>query len=362
MIVIHIDSQKDTAFLKDCYKGIDNIILLYNPTKDEVNKTLQDNPDEDVMMLGHGSPSGLFSCDWRGNVIDAANAHLLKGSNCIGIWCWAKKFAKAYGLKGYFTSMFISNGGEAKSFGFPNATEKEVFDEVEFFAKAVNTLIKGNVPYEEWEEDMLHTAYITLFGLYYFDTSAKDLMRWLGKDEPKNPKFVNARNRHETITNISIDRMGQSEHEDRPKKKMFISDEEFANGVMGLNDLRKRFKKLVDQIAKGNTLRFCQEKEETAFGVFMSGLYAMMMPGEDVNRKGMVGSKENARMVYQAAKKMLMGDVVTKGIVTADDDNAAAEVFYWGLLGGEDGVRRGTMPTGLGELDIEVKPSQTTKN
>lgn len=218
-----------------------------------------------------------------------------------------------------------------------------------------------DVPYEEWEEDMLHTAYITLFGLYYFDTPAKDLMRWLGKDEPKNPKFVNAMNRHETITNISVDRMGQSEHEDRPKKKMFISDEELANGVMGLNDLRKRFKKLVDQIAKGNTLRFCQEKEETAFGVFMSGLFAMMMPGEDVNRKGMVGSKENARMVYQAAKKMLMGDVVTKGIVTADDDNAA-EVFYWGLLGGEDGVRKGTMPTGLGELDIEVKSNQTTKN
>ena len=219
-----------------------------------------------------------------------------------------------------------------------------------------------DVPYEEWEEDMLHTAYITLFGLYYFDTPAKDLMRWLGKDEPKNPKFVNAMNRHETITNISIDRMGQSEHEDRPKKKMFISDEEFANGVMGLNGLRERFKKLVDQIAKGNTLRFCQEKEETAFGVFMSGLFAMMMPGEDVNRKGMVGSKENARMVYQFAKKMLMGDVVTKGIVTADDDNAAAEVFYWGLVGGENGVRKGTMPTGLGEVDIEVKPSQTTKN
>ena len=219
-----------------------------------------------------------------------------------------------------------------------------------------------DVPYEEWEEDMLHTAYITLFGLYYFDTPTKDLMRWLGKDEPKNPKFVNAMNRHETITNINIDRIGSSEHEDRPKKKIFISDEEFASGVMGLNDLRERFKKLVDQIAKGDTLRFCQEKEETAFGVFMSGLFAMMMPGEDVNRKGMVGSKENARMVYQAAKKMLMGDVVTKGIVTADDDNAAAEVFYWGLLGGEDGVRKGTMPTGLGEVDIEVKSNQTTKN
>ena len=149
MIVIHIDSQKDTSFLKETYKGISNLILLYNPTKDEVNKTLKDNPTEDVMMLGHGSPSGLFSHDWRGSVIDYTNAHLLKGRNCIGIWCWAKKFAKMYGLKGYFTSMFISNAGEARAYGY-SATDEEVFEEVEFFSKAINTLIIDNVPYEEW--------------------------------------------------------------------------------------------------------------------------------------------------------------------------------------------------------------------
>ena len=149
MIVIYIDSQSDTAFLKECYKGIDNIILLYNPTKEEVNKTLAENPDEDVMMLGHGSPSGLFSADWKGNVVDYSNALRLKGRNCIGIWCWAKKFAKNYGLKGYFTSMFISNESEARSFGY-NATDKEVFDEVDFFARAINGLIKDGVPYDKW--------------------------------------------------------------------------------------------------------------------------------------------------------------------------------------------------------------------
>ena len=149
MIVIHIDTQQDTSFLKKTYEGISNLILLYNPTKDEVNKTLEENPNEDVMMLGHGSPSGLFSHDWKGFVIDYTNAHLLKGRNCIGIWCWAKKFAKNYGLKGYFTSMFISNEGEARTFGY-NATEEEVFEEVVFFAKSINTLIIDNVPYEEW--------------------------------------------------------------------------------------------------------------------------------------------------------------------------------------------------------------------
>ena len=195
MIVIHIDSKQDTAFLKKCYEGIDNLILLYNPTKDEVNKTLQDNPDEDVMMLGHGSPFGLFSCDWKGDVIDASNAHLLKGRNCIGIWCWANKFAENYGLKGYFTSMFISNEGEARSFGY-KADDKEVFEEVEFFAKSVNTLVKDHCPYEEWVGKLRSIANVNkpfvkynYDGMTYFDGTQKpkfsgfvDTPLWDGDD------------------------------------------------------------------------------------------------------------------------------------------------------------------------------------
>ena len=177
MIVIHIDSfpNGDTAFLKECYKGLDDAIILYNPTKAEINKTLEDYPTEDVMMLGHGSPSGLFSTDWHGNVIDRTNAHLLKDRNCIGIWCYAKRFAKQNGLKGYFTDMFISNEGEAKCHGY-NATDAEVFAEVEFFAKAVNTLIVDSVPYEDWverlqsianmERDFVHFNYSAM---EYFD-------------------------------------------------------------------------------------------------------------------------------------------------------------------------------------------------
>lgn len=150
MIVIHIDSQSDTAFLKKTYEGLENITLLYNPTKEQVNDALKASPTEDVMMLGHGSPSGLFSADWRGNVIDATNANLLKGRNCVGIWCWAKKFAKNYGLKGYFTSMFISNAGEAKGYGYYGYTEDEIFNEVELFSIRINNLIKSGRPQDEW--------------------------------------------------------------------------------------------------------------------------------------------------------------------------------------------------------------------
>ena len=88
----------------------------------------------------------------------------------------------------------------------------------------------------------------------------------------------------------------------------------------------------------------------------------MMMPGENVNRKGMVSSRDNAKLIYQAAKKSMMGDKITKQIVTADDDKAAAEVFYWGLVYGEQGVAKGTMPTGMADMDIRHKPKPKLKN
>jgi hypothetical protein len=183
MIVIHIDSQKDTAFLKECYKGIENLTLLYNPSKTEVNKVLSENPNEDVMMLGHGSPSGLFSHDWKGNVIDYTNVHLLKGRNCIGIWCFAKKFAKNYGLKGYFTNMFISNAGEAKAYGY-KATDEEVFAEVEFFSKAVNTLVVDGVPYGEWVGKLQSIANMDK-DFVEFNYSAMEYFDGTQKPDPK---------------------------------------------------------------------------------------------------------------------------------------------------------------------------------
>ena len=182
MIVIHIDSEKDTAFLSKCYEGIGDSIILYNPTKEQVTQTLTDNPNVTVMMLGHGSSSGLFSKDWRGNVIDYTNAKLLKDRDCIGIWCYAKNFARQYGLKGYFTSMFVSNGGEAKAFGYKDATEEDVFNEVAIFAERVNDLIKAETPLTEWVEKLQEQAdyskpYVEFnySAMEYFDGTQKPL-------------------------------------------------------------------------------------------------------------------------------------------------------------------------------------------
>ena len=238
-----------------------------------------------------------------------------------------------------------------------NAVEKELDKSLEW---------PSDVPYEEWEEDMLQTAYTTLFGLYFFNTPPKDLMKWLGKDEPKNLRFVNAMNRHETALNVNTERTRLREADGplpwkKKKERMYVSDEELEQGKEHIDEMRQQFHNLVDKLATGNTLRFCHEKEETAFSVFMTGIFAMMMPGKDINRKGMVKSRDNAKLVYQAAKKSLMGKNLVDDIVSAVDDRAAAEVFYWGLIYGEQGVADGSMPTGMANMDIRRKPGPRTK-
>ena len=85
MIVIHVDSMEDTARLKKAYEGLENVTLLYNPTKEEVVEELQLNNDPLVMCLGHGTTSGLFGTSWLGFVVDRSMADLLKNRKMIGI-------------------------------------------------------------------------------------------------------------------------------------------------------------------------------------------------------------------------------------------------------------------------------------
>ena len=152
MITIHIDSKEDTAFLSAVYIGLKDNKTYINPTREEVESILKENPTERVLLMGHGSQAGLFSSDWRGYVIDRQNVHLLRGREVIGIWCWAKKFAESTELKGFFTSMFISNISEYKGF-FPNTSftnEQDIFDEITFFSKEINTLITNDIPMDTW--------------------------------------------------------------------------------------------------------------------------------------------------------------------------------------------------------------------
>ena len=127
-LVIH-PNDPSTDFLKPIYQSLtDATILTGGKTKDEVRELIEQH--DQVIMLGHGSPSGLFSCGqfgMEGMIIDRSMvAALGNKKNNIYIWCNADQFVNLYYLKGFYTGMFISEYSEAAYCNVPS-----FIDEVE---------------------------------------------------------------------------------------------------------------------------------------------------------------------------------------------------------------------------------------
>ena len=149
MIAVFVDSMADTATFAPLFKDIEGI-YLYNPTREELEKVLAENPTETFMCLGHGSPRGLFSTDMHGFLLDRDNVHLLKDRDVIGIWCYASDFARLNNLRGFFTYMFISNAQECSYHRCGNYYNEVVYEQNRIFAEKVRGLIAENKPMEEW--------------------------------------------------------------------------------------------------------------------------------------------------------------------------------------------------------------------
>ena len=135
-LVIH-PNDRSTWFLENVYKDIENLTLVTgNVSRNEVKSMIRDH--DRVMMMGHGSPGGLFSVGQfpsqsnNGYIIDSEMVELLKEKdNSIFIWCNADQFVERHNLKGFYTGMFISEVGEAMYCGLPKTRQPEV-DESNF--------------------------------------------------------------------------------------------------------------------------------------------------------------------------------------------------------------------------------------
>lgn len=149
MIAVFVNSMADTATFAPLFKDIEGI-SLYNPTREDLEKVLIENPTETFMCLGHGSPRGLFSADMHGFLLDRDNVHLLKDRDVIGIWCYASDFARLNNLRGFFTYMFISNAQECSYHRCGNYYNEVVYEQNRIFAEKVRGLIAENKPMEEW--------------------------------------------------------------------------------------------------------------------------------------------------------------------------------------------------------------------
>lgn len=142
-LVIH---PKDitTDFLKPIYSDIkDATVIVGGGDTSRIAKYLKEN--DRLMLMGHGSPSGLFSIgkfntgvyvigDWCVDLLAA-------GKDNVYIWCNADRFVNRYRLKGFFTGMFISEVAEAKFCGLDGVTQSMVNESNETFATLLGSVI-----------------------------------------------------------------------------------------------------------------------------------------------------------------------------------------------------------------------------
>ena len=98
----------------------------------------------------------------------------LRDKTCIGIWCYANKFAEKYKLHGLFSGMVISELQEAIDLEF-HVTKDEIDIEMEKFTSRLKDCIETygleQTPLQMKEFDEVQTPLTTFnYGnLYYYE-------------------------------------------------------------------------------------------------------------------------------------------------------------------------------------------------
>lgn len=160
-LIIH-PTDRSTDFLSPIYSNIPDATILVSGTKEQVNEEIAKH--DRIMMMGHGSPWGLFSVGKfigsNGYVIDHDTVELLRDKENVFIWCNADKFVNKHELNGFYSGMFISEVGESVYCGVP-APQSIVDESNNTFAELLGSVI--NKP--------LHEAY--QYTKYYYERLAE---------------------------------------------------------------------------------------------------------------------------------------------------------------------------------------------
>ncbi len=139
-LIVHPE-DRSTDFLKPIYENVSDATIIHGGVSKAQIKQLITEHDR-IMMMGHGSPSGLFSCakfggdnDYSAFIIDQTMVEELSSKECIFIWCNADQFVTKHNLKGLYSGMFISEVGEAFYCGLPNTPQSVVDTSNNSFAR-----------------------------------------------------------------------------------------------------------------------------------------------------------------------------------------------------------------------------------
>lgn len=148
-LIIHPEDHS-THFLKDIYRHLDDATVV---TKNISRGTLHEliRSHDQIVMLGHGSPSGLFNVAKVGDngfTIGHLEVPLLKNKQCIFIWCHADQFVRHHDLRGLSSGMFISEVSEAICYSVDGSLE-HVEASNSTFAEALGTALTVTEDYQQ---------------------------------------------------------------------------------------------------------------------------------------------------------------------------------------------------------------------
>lgn len=147
ILVIHPD-DRSTDFLRDIYRALkDATVVTKDISREELHRQIEQH--DQILMLGHGSPHGLFNVAGVGDgafTISRNEVPMLREKKCVFIWCHADRFVREHQLKGLSSGMFISEVGEARWYGVP-ADQMIVDTSNECFSRALGDALVASEDY-----------------------------------------------------------------------------------------------------------------------------------------------------------------------------------------------------------------------
>ena len=173
MLVIYSDfGDEDTRVLTTLWEGIDCKVIRISSRSsiEDKYKMIEELKKEKdtVLFCGHGSGQGLWTPNiagrdfqkWGGFAFSRSEIKDVKAKNIIGIWCHASDFSRTYDVRGFYSSMFISNSSEARWEGITGVDDKTITDSEVLFCQRVNKLLKDKTPLSQWV-DILRSNKLT---------------------------------------------------------------------------------------------------------------------------------------------------------------------------------------------------------
>lgn len=135
-LVIHC-KDSSTDMLAQIYEGRGWDVLRNGNIDEEELQDLLKCHDR-IIMLGHGTPSGLINKQGPGFVINRDYADILREKDTYAIWCYSYEFAKSIGIRpGYFWTSNIPSevGEEIAALGHAPLDKQEMLDNITYWAK-----------------------------------------------------------------------------------------------------------------------------------------------------------------------------------------------------------------------------------